>query len=59
MAGITELERELSYYESELGGVLVIETSGTAYGVIRDIDRKKILTAQTLSQIGTRDAKVK
>jgi hypothetical protein len=50
---------ELAYYESELGGVLVIETSGTAYGVIRDIDRKKTLTAQTLSQIGTCDAKGK
>jgi hypothetical protein len=31
MEGITELERELSYYESELGAVLVVETSGSAY----------------------------
>jgi hypothetical protein len=27
MAGITELEREHSNYENELGGVLVIEVS--------------------------------
>jgi hypothetical protein len=46
MAAITELERELAYYESEQGCVLVIETSGTTYGSIRAIDRVKILTGR-------------
>ena len=59
MAAINKLERELSYYAGEQGCAPVIETSGSAYGAMRDIDRKKILTAQTLSRIGTRDARAK
>ena len=50
---VTPLEMELHYYESELGGLLVVETSGTSYGWIRAKDHVKQLTGQT-PQVGTR-----
>jgi transposase len=53
-----DTERHLAYCESEQGCVLVIETSGTTYGSMRDIDRVKFLTAQTKAQMGTRNQKV-
>jgi hypothetical protein len=54
----TPLEMELAYYESELGGQLVVETSGSAYGSVRAKDHVKTITAQTLPQIGTRHTAV-
>jgi hypothetical protein len=55
---VTPLEMELFYYESELGGQFVVETSGTAYGSVRAKDHVKNLTGQTQSQIGTRHTAV-
>lgn len=64
---IKEIESQLAYAESLLGEVLVVETSGNAYGVTKSTDglvsgavltRLKVATTQTLSQMGTRVIKV-
>lgn len=51
-------EMVMAYVESELGCVLVVETSGTAYGSKRAKDGVKFLTGQTLPQMGTREINV-
>jgi hypothetical protein len=60
-----EIEKAMAYAESQLGCVLVIETSGSAYGATKASDgfntvsavvnRLKVTTGKTTSQMGTRE----
>jgi hypothetical protein len=63
-----DVEAAMAYAESQLGCVLVVETSGSAYGATKAsdgfntnatvINRLKVTTGKTLSQMGTREAVV-
>lgn len=57
LAPSTDLERHLAYLETEQGCQLVVEAANT-YGSVRDIDRVKVVTAQSKSQMGTRNTKI-
>ena len=63
-----DLEAEMAYAESLLGCVLVVETSGSAYGATKASDgfntnssvlsRLKVVTGRSTSQMGTREQTV-
>lgn len=55
VAATKTAEMVMAYVESEMGCVLVIETSGSAYGSKRAKDNVKFLTGQAMSQMGSRE----
>lgn len=54
---VKDTEAELAYCESEMGCALVVESAGV-YGARRAFDGVKVVTAQAISAMGTRNVKI-